>query len=1119
MTDNHAPGNVTSISPLCHTTDETLSTPSCAWHQASDSERNSDPQVKSKSRSRLFTSPKMSFSLFSAKSKESAEKSPPSPTCDHDKSTVSPIRLYANQQWWSHPSIVTWNLKMNVQQSTNLFQEWRVEAVTPQQVSRSNVSSSCDTTVASNHTTCKDASHVNVTPCKSPSNDSESEVRSQPSPPEMFSWNISGVRTEDELSSFSRQDSADSKVAKSSFLSNVMKRISSAVKPSKNDPLEQLRTRTIEAYKRLELAKMHFEEAERRASDTEARYSTDLVNAVEQLSKAEAAAKKWNWLSFSSSKPSGDHDIMHFKAQVIEVKRVLEELRAAATADLDVLRRRVVEAQEEYNKYSNDPRLAEALDDSRSVSSVRSDLSSQTSKPFMSYLSPKMSFNFLGAKRDRYDDNMIDAPTFSSLPSVVTWYTVNSKPHTNLGPPQEGQPILGAKLSTKERIFGRSLSESVRHTKNPQNSSSSGGMGSKMSFSFFSLKSSSSSLPNLREAADDLEKNHSVPGFCSMPSVVTWYIPTKSREFAGRRGVQEPESQGGASWLPKVSIGASSVSLSSSSAKSSTSSSTKSSYFNFSPKISFSFFSSKTETLKSKSEPSKGDNGFRNQPSVVTWYNPPVNHEAKKQMVIDISEAEIAVGKQTAIVQPHWTSQPSVVTWYSRARVPLANERGNAASNPPQNSGDELGGNVGSSSSGIFGGWFSMMGHSPARREKSKHITFEEVATKQMMHETDIVESNVSAAGAQEQNAVQAPHLDLDGGQMVDQIEVAVKLKESRHRKQASLSEARRSRLRQGNYSYSDTWNFRQLPLDAFVDDFLALYPTSGLNTPAHAWDGLSEVNGPVDLDPSGPEVNKQFMRDAPCMVKINGQAPVGRTPEEQALAAYKSILRLCRHYWGDSARDGQPVRDAATGRFIVSDGLSRLLPVKPSGATVRSSGTSSPRGSAEERTREIMLLANQNMGILLYEEVTLAHPDYVVLQTGRHGVDIVLKDLDRTVECRAVFELFYDSELASIHGASAHTSREFDRKFVSARAVVDFCARNVFISQSQPYDDSVVRAGINRQSMASPLLLGQMDPAASPPLIAEQEAEGDCLPGDDADAGPAAPGAGSKGRRRRRPS
>ena len=84
--------------------------------------------------------------------------------------------------------------------------------------------------------------------------------------------------------------------------------------------------------------------------------------------------------------------------------------------------------------------------------------------------------------------------------------------------------------------------------------------------------------------------------------------------------------------------------------------------------------------------------------------------------------------------------------------------------------------------------------------------------------------------------------------------------------------------------------------------------------------------------------------------------------------------MALCEQLW--VREDGVLVRDAM-GRFILPDGLVRMARAPPlaAGGGCGGGGDGSAEAAAarrpEEVAREIMVFANQNLGILLYEEVS----------------------------------------------------------------------------------------------------------------------------------------------------
>jgi hypothetical protein len=104
-------------------------------------------------------------------------------------------------------------------------------------------------------------------------------------------------------------------------------------------------------------------------------------------------------------------------------------------------------------------------------------------------------------------------------------------------------------------------------------------------------------------------------------------------------------------------------------------------------------------------------------------------------------------------------------------------------------------------------------------------------------------------------------------------------------------------------------------------------------------------------------KIKKQFLRDVPTMVRINGRKARGDSAEAQTVSAYAALESACAR--------------------VAQEAL--------------------PKGHKGERKQanveQVMALANQNLGIYLYEEVVAMYakedPTVAVLQAGHHYIDI----------------------------------------------------------------------------------------------------------------------------------
>ena len=114
----------------------------------------------------------------------------------------------------------------------------------------------------------------------------------------------------------------------------------------------------------------------------------------------------------------------------------------------------------------------------------------------------------------------------------------------------------------------------------------------------------------------------------------------------------------------------------------------------------------------------------------------------------------------------------------------------------------------------------------------------------------------------------------------------------------------------------------RSMSVQGFAASFLAKFPADTAQREVQAPDGSTLA------------LSKQFLRDVPTMVRVNGAKVAGATPEEKAAAAYAAIQRAC------AALDKAPVPAGVKGgRKYCAPG-------------------------------DVMALATQNLGIFLYEEI-----------------------------------------------------------------------------------------------------------------------------------------------------
>eukprot|EP00277_Geminigera_cryophila_P018740 CAMPEP_0179434028 /NCGR_PEP_ID=MMETSP0799-20121207/18344_1 /TAXON_ID=46947 /ORGANISM="Geminigera cryophila, Strain CCMP2564" /LENGTH=181 /DNA_ID=CAMNT_0021212401 /DNA_START=54 /DNA_END=599 /DNA_ORIENTATION=- len=143
------------------------------------------------------------------------------------------------------------------------------------------------------------------------------------------------------------------------------------------------------------------------------------------------------------------------------------------------------------------------------------------------------------------------------------------------------------------------------------------------------------------------------------------------------------------------------------------------------------------------------------------------------------------------------------------------------------------------------------------------------------------------------------------------------------------------------------------------------------------------------------PEVmmNRQFVRDVPTLLKLNGTPPPGESPEDKVRYVYDAIV---------GAVEGNT-----------------------------------------EKAQRITIVCNQNLGVFLYEKLVNVYAnqtEFLVMQTGQHSLD--LRTLRRGVV--AVFEsVFRLSPCESI------TENEGD--LLKATVRVDFVHKSVSYRFTKP--------------------------------------------------------------------
>ncbi|EKX40050.1 hypothetical protein GUITHDRAFT_154224 [Guillardia theta CCMP2712] len=174
-------------------------------------------------------------------------------------------------------------------------------------------------------------------------------------------------------------------------------------------------------------------------------------------------------------------------------------------------------------------------------------------------------------------------------------------------------------------------------------------------------------------------------------------------------------------------------------------------------------------------------------------------------------------------------------------------------------------------------------------------------------------------------------------------------------------------------------------PLRAFLTEYHKNYVTER---------ALVSQNQLLPRAGKRPEVmiNKQFSRDVPNLLRINGHPCAGETPEDKIRFAYDNIVR---------AVDGNT-----------------------------------------EKAQRITLVANQNLGIFMYELLVKANShrkDVVVMQVGEHHLDVRTMRRGIVIVFEALFRL------------QKNDSIELEGDVVKGFAKVDFVHKNVSFRFSKP--------------------------------------------------------------------
>eukprot|EP00802_Teleaulax_amphioxeia_P006774 Tamp_06779.p1 GENE.Tamp_06779~~Tamp_06779.p1 ORF type:complete len:463 (+),score=110.77 Tamp_06779:144-1391(+) len=145
------------------------------------------------------------------------------------------------------------------------------------------------------------------------------------------------------------------------------------------------------------------------------------------------------------------------------------------------------------------------------------------------------------------------------------------------------------------------------------------------------------------------------------------------------------------------------------------------------------------------------------------------------------------------------------------------------------------------------------------------------------------------------------------------------------------------------------------------------------------------------------PEVmmNRQFVRDVPSLLRLNGAPPPGESPEDKVRYVYDAIVK------------------AVEGNT--------------------------------EKAQRVTIVCNQNLGVYLYEKLVHLYSDqtdFLVMQTGEHSLD--LRTMRRGVV--AVFESVFRL-------CPAESVTENEGALLKAMVKVDFVHKNVSYKFSKPMD------------------------------------------------------------------
>lgn len=214
--------------------------------------------------------------------------------------------------------------------------------------------------------------------------------------------------------------------------------------------------------------------------------------------------------------------------------------------------------------------------------------------------------------------------------------------------------------------------------------------------------------------------------------------------------------------------------------------------------------------------------------------------------------------------------------------------------------------------------------------------------------------------------------------------------------------------------------------------------------------------------------VSRQFARDAASLLRINGGRPQGGDPTQAARHAAQRVRALaaavcearaageCRDSWGRVLEPSER-GPAQTTTTTATETKMRA------GKTVEARRTEAMEARAKRKraaqgralAERVFLLANQNLGIYLFELASKRFPEALVLQTGCHSVDVTLLPSAASILCRATFELLPDSSVQTspldLYLCSTPDRHPDRTHIVDARVFIDLSTELVTTKLSLP--------------------------------------------------------------------